>query len=61
MSSPRLPETNEDFLALTYAKLSVLETFATAVARSHPDPSALLEAMERTIKEDSEDRSPLMS
>jgi hypothetical protein len=38
-----------------HSRLEALESFAVAVARSHPDPSKLLQSFEVTLAEDRED------
>jgi GrpB-like predicted nucleotidyltransferase (UPF0157 family) len=42
-----------------WERQKLLLTFATAVARSHPDPERLLAALERTLREDEHGEVPL--
>jgi len=42
-----------------WERQKLLLTFATAVARSHPDPERLLAALERTLHEDETDEVPM--
>jgi hypothetical protein len=46
------------YVPLALEKNSLLISFAVAVARSHPDPAALLEAFRRTLDEDEEEAIP---
>ena len=46
--------TEETFVPYLMAQDNLFMSFALAVARSHPDPAALLKAFEQTLAEDEE-------